>query len=74
MPGTCSREEEEVAFASWHKELEQDCNANPCGWRREFAEARPDEGAPLDEAQYNYLTMPEGKLSRDMTKEDILAN
>lgn len=69
VPDICSREEED-AFIAWQNEFEQDCDIGS-NWRREFAEALLDEGKFLEGA---YLTMPEGKLPRDMTRDEIVAN
>ena len=65
--------EEEDTFALWQRKLEQDCEIG-INWRRELAEAKLDEGSPLDDASFKYLTMPEGKLPRDMTREEVLGN
>ena len=41
-------------------------------WRKELEEALPNECNRLD--HLTYLTTPEGKLPRDMTKEEIQEN
>ena len=61
------------AFADWQLVLAQDSSAG-INWRKEFAVGLPGEGSPLDDAVYNYLTVPYGKLPRDMAKEEIVAD
>ena len=39
-----------------------------------FENVAPDEGKLLEEACYNYLIVPGGKLPRDMVKAEIAAN
>ena len=73
VPGTSSREGEET-FISWQKEFAQRTSVDHRHWRTDFAESLLDEGKPLDGATSIYLTVPEGKLLRDMTKEEVLAN
>ena len=62
--------EEEAAFVKWQQEFAQNSFA-VCNWREEFAEALLDEGGPLDDAIYNHLVVPDGKLPRDMTKDEV---
>ena len=65
----CTREEEDP-FAIWRNEFPGDSGVN-LGWRQEIAIVVPDEGDLLEGV---YLTAPEGKLPRDMTKDEMVAN
>lgn len=68
----CSQEGE-VAFVDWQQLLAQDSDVG-IYWHKEFAEVFPDEGRPLVGACCNYLSVREGKLPSDMTKEEVVAN
>ena len=70
-PDYCSPEE--GVFVDWQHEFAQDADTG-ADWRREFAEALPDEGKELEDVCFNYLTIPQGKLPRDMAKEEFVVN
>lgn len=67
-----SPEEGDVYFI-WQKEFSQDFDVG-VNWRKEFENPPPDEGKVLDDLCHVYLIVPEGKLPRDMAKEEIAAN
>ena len=66
--------EDDQLFVDWRKELQIDSPSDLVDWRKEVEVALPGEWDSLDDGIFDYLNLPEGKLPRDMTKEEVVQN